>query len=98
MSKQILEQIKKLPQQERIELFKQLSELNAQDTNYASQGIDRGTPYWDDYINKTYDQPTQKAAPTTSEKEKIGEVLPGGPVTSEQVKTGEADKIKKENE
>jgi hypothetical protein len=102
MSKQILDQIKKLPQKERIELQKQLSELNAHDTNYASQGIDPGTQYWDDYIKKTYDQPqkqagdTQRTAATiTTEKEKTGEVLPG-PITAEDVKTGEADKIKKE--
>jgi hypothetical protein len=104
MSKEILEQIKKLPQNERIALQKQLAELNAYDTNHASQGIDPGTGYWDDYIKKEYDQPKQEGNPDlrrtnvtiTPEKQKTGEHLPGGPVTDEQVKTGEADKIKKE--
>lgn len=93
MSKQIIEQIKKLSQKERIELFKELSELNARDTNYASQGIDPGVQYWDDHLNERYSE--KKATP---EKVKTGEELPSGPVTDEQVKTGEADKIKKENE
>jgi hypothetical protein len=105
MSKQILEQIKALPQNERIALQKQLADLNAYDTNHASQGIDPGTQYWDDYIKKEYDQPKQTGNPDlqhttmkiTPEKEKTGEVLPGS-ITEEDIKTGEADKIKKENE
>lgn len=91
MSKQIIEQIKKLSQKERIELFKELGDLHARDTNYASQGIDPGVGYWDDHINEKY---SEKKA--TSENVKTGEVLPG-PITDEDVKTGEADKIAKEN-
>lgn len=104
MSKQIIEQVKKLPQKERIELFKELSELNARDTNYASQGIDPGVGYWDDHLNEKYSEKKEAKASqaktdasATSEKEKTGESLPG-PITSEDVKTGEADKIKKEGD
>lgn len=105
MSKQIIEQIKKLSQKERIELFKELSDLNARDTNYASQGIDPGTGYWDDHLNEKHSEKkevkddqakTDTSASTTSEKEKTGEILPG-PITEEDKKTGEADKIKKED-
>lgn len=91
MSKKILEEIKALPQQERIELYKQLQPVIAYDNDQFSQGRDPGTGFHDDYVTKAY----AGEGKATSEKVKTGEVLPG-PITEEDVKTGEADKIKKE--
>lgn len=91
MSKNILEQIKALPQDERIDLYKQLQGLITYDNDQFSQGRDPGTSFHDDYITKAY----AGEGKSTSEKEKTGEVLPG-PITAEDVKTGEADKIAKE--
>jgi hypothetical protein len=94
MSKKILEDIKALPQNERIELYRKLQDMIAYDNNQFSQGRDPGTGFHDDYVTKAYEgEGKNKAA--TSEKEKTGEVLPG-PITEEDVKTGEADKIEKE--
>jgi hypothetical protein len=90
MSKKILEDIKALPQNERIELYRKLQDMIAYDNNQFSQGRDPGTGFHDDYVTKAY------AGEGKPEKVKTGEVLPG-PITEEDVKTGEADKIKKED-
>jgi hypothetical protein len=96
MSKKILEDIKALPQNERIELYRKLQDMIAYDNNQFSQGRDPGTGFHDDYVTKAYAGDGKNKAAATTEKVKTGEVLPG-PITEEDVKTGEADKIKKED-
>lgn len=91
MSKKILEDIKSLPQNERIDLYKQLQGLINYDSNQFSQGLDPGTGFHDDYITKAY----AGEGKATTEKQKTGEDL-SGPVTKEDVLTGEANK--RENE
>jgi hypothetical protein len=103
MSKQILEQIKKLPREERLQFYNKLSDIMNHDRVQASMGLDTTDSYWDDAIDKAYGEKKDTGVPdierttltVTPEKEKTGEVITG-PVTEEDVRTGEADKVKKE--
>lgn len=118
MSKKILEDIKALPQAERIDLYKKLQDMINYDNNQFSQGLDPGTGFHDDYVTKAYAGEGKKAGENkdiqrtsmtvrdeqgnvvyggTSEKQKTGEDL-SGPVTTEDVLTGEADKREKEGQ